>query len=118
MLVQSMSDLAIGKAIGRRFQELRLRRNMSLTELSNETGTSRQTLHLLLNQGKGNLATVIAVARALGDLESLCLMLAEVPLSPIQLLKLHGVQRQRASGVRKNASQDRSPERPSKDLDW
>lgn len=118
MLVRSMSDFAIGEAIGRRFQELRLQRNMSFIELSNETGTSRQTLHLLLHQGKGNLATVIAVARALGDLESLGPMLAEVPLSPIQLLKLKGVQRQRASGVRKRANQDRSLPRPSKDLDW
>jgi len=113
-----MSDDAIGETIGRRLQELRLGRNMSLAELSKETGVSRQTLHSLLNQGKGTLATVIAVMRALGDIEILAPLMAEIPLSPIQLLKLKGQQRKRATGVRKPI-QDRHPSpRSSKDLDW
>lgn len=117
MHVRSMSDAAIGKTIGHRLQELRLRQNMSYLDLSAETGVSRQTLHSLLHQGKGTLATAIAVMRALDDLENLAPILAEIPLSPIQLLKLKGEQRKRATGKRK---QIRHPKTSSsaKELDW
>jgi putative transcriptional regulator len=118
MLIRSMTDNAIGEAIGRRLQELRLNRNMSFAELSKETGVSRQTLHSLLNQGKGTLATVIAVLRALGDIEILAPLMEELPLSPILLLKLKGQQRQRATGARKPAPDTRPTSRSSKDLDW
>lgn len=116
MLIRSMSDAAICEAIGRRLQQLRLNRNMSFAELSTETGVSRQTLHSLLNEGKGGLATTIAVMRALEDLESLGALLQELPLSPIQLLKLKGAERKRATGTR-NQAQDVTKS-PAKDLDW
>lgn len=116
MFIDSMSDAAIGEAIGRRLQQLRLNRNMSFAELSAETGVSRQTLHSLLHEGKGSLATVIAVSRALKDLENFGTLLEELPLSPIQLLKLKGVERKRASGTRKQPQQ--TPKLPVKDLDW
>ena len=117
MLIRSMSDAAIGETIGHRLQELRLRRNMSYSELSAETGVSRQTLHALLHQGKGTLATVIAVMRALGDLENLGPVLAEIPVSPIQLLQLKGEQRKRATGARKQTLHHQASI-SKKDLDW
>jgi transcriptional regulator with XRE-family HTH domain len=116
MLIRAMSDTAIGVAIGQRLQEVRLRRNMSFAELSTATGVSRQTLHSLLHGGKANLVTVIAVMRALNDLESLAPLMEEIPLSPIQLLKLKGVARKRATGTRKQPRD--SPKPPVKDLDW
>lgn len=91
---------------------------MSFSDLSTETGISRQTLHTLLHQGKGTLATVVAVLRALGDLESMAPMLAEVPLSPIQLMQLQGEKRKRATGGGKMARQGGSPKPSLKDLDW
>jgi putative transcriptional regulator len=115
MNIRGMSDGAIGQVIGNRLQELRLQRNMSYLELCRETGVSRQTLHALLHEGKGTLATVIAVIRALGDLESLGPLLEAMPLSPIQLLKLKGVARKRATGTRK-PSQKTKPK--PKELDW
>lgn len=117
MLVRSMSDAAIGETIGHRLQELRLRRNMSFSELRAETGVSRQTLHSLLHQGKGTLATAIAVMRALGDLERLAAILAEIPPSPIQLLQLKGEQRKRATGARKQARHPKALT-STKELDW
>lgn len=117
MDIQSMSDAAIGLMIGHRFEELRLRRNLSYIELCAETGVSRQTLHALLRQGKGNLSTVIAVMRALKDLDSLSSLIATVPISPIQLLKLQGNQRKRASGKRKHARTS-TPSAKTKELDW
>lgn len=111
-----MSDIAIGEAIGQRLQQLRLHRNMSFSELSAETGVSRQTLHSLLNEGRGSLGTVVAVLRALGELERLASLVEEIPLSPIQLLRLQGVPRKRATGTRKPEHQHLKP--PPKDLDW
>lgn len=118
MLIRSMSDAAVGEAIGHRLQEIRLRRNMSFLELSTETGISRQTLHSLLHQGKGTIATVIAVMRALEDLESLASLVAAVPLSPVQLLKLQGEQRKRATGARKQTQHHHKTPTSPKDLDW
>jgi len=117
MFIPSMSDAAIGKAIGRRLQQLRLNRNMSFAELSAETGVSRQTLHSLLHEGKGSLITVIAVMRALKDLESLTALLDELPLSPILLLKMKGAERRRATGTRKQQPL-RASKSPTKDVDW
>jgi len=118
MLIRIMSDAAIAQAIAHRLQELRLRQNISFVELSTETGISRQTLHSLLHQGKGTLATVIAVMRALDDLESLASLIAAVPLSPVQLLKLQGAQRKRATGARRQTQQHRKTPTSPKDLDW
>ncbi|MNE75380.1 hypothetical protein D3C80_1715340 [compost metagenome] len=61
---------------------------------------SRQTLHLLLSQGKGTLINLIAVLRAIGELERLSSLVEEVLPSPIQVLRMEGKKRQRASGRR------------------
>lgn len=58
MLIRAMSDAAIGETIGQRLQEIRLRKNLSFSDLSVETGISRQTLHSLLNQCKGTFVVV------------------------------------------------------------
>jgi transcriptional regulator with XRE-family HTH domain len=101
MLLQSSSDFAITKLIGERLQTLRLRSDISFAELSKKTGISRQTLHVLFNQGKGTLDTLVAVLRALHQLDRLATLIDEVPASPIQILAAQGKRRPRASGQRK-----------------
>jgi putative transcriptional regulator len=57
-------------------------------------------LHLLLNQGKGTLINLIAVLRAIGELERLSSLMEEVRPSPLQIIKMEGKKRRRASGTR------------------
>lgn len=118
MLIQSMSDLAISKIIGDRLQTLRLSANVSFLELSEKTGVSRQTLHVLFHQGKGSLDTLVAVLRALHQLDRLTTLINEIPPSPIQILATQGKKRQRASRLRKQKL-NASPKFVSReDTDW
>ncbi|MNC24342.1 hypothetical protein D3C75_723950 [compost metagenome] len=100
MRLRVQSDQAIAAAIGTRIQTLRLKKNISLEAVADNAGISRQTLHLLLNQGKGTLVNVIAVLRAVGELERLSSLLEEVRPSPLQIIRMEGKKRQRASGRR------------------
>lgn len=118
MLLQSSSDFAITKLIGERLQTLRLRSDISFAELSKKTGISRQTLHVLFNQGKGTLDTLVAVLRALHQLDRLATLIDEVPASPIQILAAQGKRRQRASGQRKPKLQPAQKPKSHGDVDW
>lgn len=100
MRFRTQSDQTITAAIGARIQALRLKKNISLETVADNAGISRQTLHLLLNQGKGTLVNVIAVLRAVGELERLSSLLEEVRPSPLQIIRMEGKKRQRASGRR------------------
>ncbi len=86
--------------VGAHLQTLRLKRNISLETVAENAAISRQTLHLMLNQGKGTLINLIAVLRALGELERLSSLLEEVRPSPLQIMRMEGKKRQRASGSR------------------
>jgi len=57
---------------------------------------SRQTLHLLLSQGKGTLINLIAVLRAISEFERLSSLLEDVRPSPLQIMRMEGKKRRRA----------------------
>lgn len=92
-----MTDSAIMEEIGRRFRELRLRKNITQEGLAELTQTSTSRIKSL-EAGKGKLETMIAVLRELGALDSLDAFLPEPGISPVQLAKMRGKKRQRASG--------------------
>jgi transcriptional regulator with XRE-family HTH domain len=94
-----MSDSAIWEEIGRRFRELRLRRNITQEELADRTMTSISRIKSL-ETGKAKLETMIAVLRELGALDDLENFLPDPGISPLQLVKMQGRKRQRASGAK------------------
>ncbi|MGD8934153.1 MAG: transcriptional regulator, partial [Gammaproteobacteria bacterium] len=61
--------------------------------------------------GSGKLSTVIAVLRELGALEQLDSFIPDDTISPLQLAKMQGKQRERASGRR-------SRQHPEDDTEW
>ncbi|MGZ5030844.1 MAG: helix-turn-helix domain-containing protein [Methylobacter sp.] len=91
-----MTDKAIAKEIGDRFRELRLRKNISLETLSDHTLISVNTLKRL-EKGSGKLDTMINVLRHLDALDQIESFLPPVTISPIEVIKLLGKKRQRAS---------------------
>lgn len=119
MRLRVQTDQVLAATVGARLQTLRLKRNISLETVAENAVISRQTLHLLLNQGKGTLINLIAVLRALGELERLSSLLEEVRPSPLQIIQMEGKKRQRASGRRGVSNEDESTgSSKGKNSDW
>ena len=92
-----MSDKAILTEVGRRLRRRRLDKNLSQQRLAELAGLSRTTVSDLERGGAAGMLTLIQVLRALGGLEELDAFLPEPGPSPLQLAKMKGRERQRAS---------------------
>lgn len=106
----SMTDSAITAEIGMRLKSLRLRKNLTQQQLSSAVLVSLNSIKSL-EGGKGKLSTLIAVLRELDALNTLDSFIPEPGISPIQLARQQGKQRQRASGTRMQKS-------PEEDGEW
>jgi putative transcriptional regulator len=96
----TLSDKGIEDEIGRRIKALRLRKNITQKELAEATTVSLNTIKSL-ESGSGKLSTVIAVLRELGALDQIDNFIPEPSISPLQLARMQGRQRERASGGRR-----------------
>ena len=98
MNLENMENAAIRSELGKRLQRERLNQNITQADLSERAGISRRTL-VAAEKGEGTtLETLIRILRGLGSLNRLDQFLPEPPISPIQLAKLKGKVRQKASG--------------------
>ncbi|QKW83479.1 helix-turn-helix domain-containing protein [Acinetobacter sp. FDAARGOS_724] len=91
----------IAEVIGLRLKRARLNRDMTQVEVADRAWVSKRTV-LKAEKGDVRLADLIAILRALEMLDEINSFLPEPPLSPIELLKLRGKIRKRASGNNKN----------------
>ena len=83
--------------IGERVKRHRLNRNLSQKEVAERAGIGLASV-ARLEDGKGStLANLIRVLTALDALDSLDAFLLLPSISPIQLAKLHGRERRRAT---------------------
>lgn len=98
----SMTDKAIVSELGRRLKSLRLNRNYSQQEIAEFTGLSVTAVQSA-EKGESKMITYIKILRVLGSLQALDNFLPVVDISPLQLAKLEGKRRQRASGRRKES---------------
>ena len=92
-----MTDKAIIKDIGNRLKQIRLNKNISQQELSARSGVHRVTISKIESGQRTSLLTIIQVLRGLGELQRLESIIPEEIVSPIQLAKLQGKKRKRAS---------------------
>ncbi|MHB8258054.1 MAG: helix-turn-helix domain-containing protein [Acidiferrobacterales bacterium] len=99
MDIYSLSDKGIQAELGARLRALRLRRNVTQSALAEATTLSLNAIKSL-ESGKGKLSTLIAVLRELGALEQLDSFIPEPPISPVQMARMQGRHRERASGKR------------------
>lgn len=106
----TLSDKSIEEELGHRIKALRLRKNITQKELSAMTTLSLNAIKSL-ESGRGKLSTLIAVLRELGALDQLNSFIPEISISPIQLAKMQGKARERASG-------ERLKDKPKDELDW
>lgn len=100
----SLSDKGVEDELGRRIKALRLRKNITQKQLAEATTLSLNTIKSL-ESGSGKLSTVIAVLRELGALDQMDSFIPEPSISPLQLAKMQGKQRERASGGRRKRRQ-------------
>jgi len=102
-----LTDDAVLVELGRRLERTRLERNLTQRELAAEAGVERKALQRIEAGEPVKVTSLIRVLRALGLLDALDQLVQEPVPSPIELLKLHGKSRRRASGER----QKRAPVR-------
>ena len=103
----TLSDKAIAEELGSRLKALRLRKNMTQKALAEATTYSLNAIKSL-EAGRGKLATLIAVLRELGALDQLDSFIPEPSVSPLQLARMQGKVRERASGKRRKTANDSS----------
>ena len=100
MDIAELSDKAAMTLIGERIQRERLNQNLTQEEMARRAGIGVRTVRSLEAGQKTTVETLVRVLRALGKLAALDAFLPEPGLSPLQLAKLQGRERQRASGRR------------------
>ena len=97
MSIYGMSDRAILQEIGRRLKRKRLDKNWSQQKLASLTGLNRTTIGEVERGTPFGVLTLIQVLRALDSLEELNSFLPDPGISPLQLAKMKGKERRRAS---------------------
>lgn len=90
------SASAIAEELGERLKQARLNQNLTQSEIAEFAGVARKTV-INAEKGKAQLDIFIAIMQALNLTEQLDLFLPKQTISPIQLAKLQGKKRQRAS---------------------
>jgi transcriptional regulator with XRE-family HTH domain len=94
------TDRAVLQELGQRLAHTRLERNLTQAQVAHEAGLSALTV-LRLERGEAvKLTSLVRVLRVLGMLEALDRLIPEPTPSPIELVKLQGRRRRRASGTR------------------
>ncbi len=97
MQFTAMNDKAILIEIGDRINRQRLNRNITQAALASHAGVAR-TVVQRIEGGQGcTLENLIRILRALGLLDQMDAFLPVPEISPLQLVKLHGRKRQRAT---------------------
>lgn len=100
MDLTQLSEEAIRQEIGRRLRRQRLNQNVSQVALATRSGVSRAAVQGVEGGADCTLTTLIRLLRGLGVLDQLDLFLPDPGISPIQIARLQGKVRQRASAPR------------------
>lgn len=104
MIDRHTTNEAWQREIGRRLQLHRLNQNLSQAQLGELTGIARKTITSVENGHGATLLTLITLLRGLHLLGHLENFIPAPGPSPIQLVKLAGKQRRRATGRRKQVT--------------
>lgn len=97
--MEGLSATALAEEVGERLKQARLNRDLTQSEVATLAGVARKTV-LNAEKGKVQLDIMIAILMALDLTEQVNLFLPKQEISPLQLAKLQGKKRQRASGKR------------------
>lgn len=96
-MINNHSPQAIAEQLGERLKLARLNANLTQTEVAERSGVSRKVV-IAAEKGKVQLESLVAIMLVLDLAGQLDTFLPRQAISPLQLAKLQGKQRQRASG--------------------
>jgi len=103
MNLNTMSSSAVCKEIGQRLKRARLNANRTQKEVADHAGLSVTAVQSV-ERGDALLESVVSVLMALDMIEQIKNFVPEQEISPLQLVKLQGKKRQRASGSSEQVS--------------
>ena len=106
MTKQQWTDTAVLAEMGHRLRRERLNRNITRDKLAEISGVSSRTIQHVEHGANFSMETLIRLLRALGLLDRVDALLPEPGPSPVQLAKLRGKERERASGSRERPEND------------
>jgi transcriptional regulator with XRE-family HTH domain len=100
MAFENMSPTAIAEELGDRLRSARLNANLTQAEVATRAGLSRPTV-AAAEQGRVQLENLVAILLAMNMVSQLDAFLPVQNISPLQLAKLRGRERRRASRAKK-----------------
>jgi transcriptional regulator with XRE-family HTH domain len=106
-----LTDETVLAEIGRRIARHRLDHQLTQAEMAEQTGVSKRTIERIEAGASAQLQTIIRMLRVLDLLPGLDCLIPEAGPRPMDLLKLQGKVRQRASSARR-------PDRSGKPWSW
>ncbi|MGL5089345.1 MAG: helix-turn-helix transcriptional regulator [Aeromonas sobria] len=106
-MINDMSPSAITEELGGRLKQARLNCDLTQSEVASLAGVSRKAV-LNAEKGMAQLETFVAIMIALDLTAQLDLFLPKQIISPLQLAKLQGKKRERASRLRTVKAEDKS----------
>jgi len=95
-----LTDEAILGELGKRFAQRRLEMQLSQEMLAEQAGVSKRTVERVESGATTQISTMIRILRVLGLLDRLEALVPVAGPRPMDLLKLKGKARKRASGKR------------------
>lgn len=107
----SHTDQAILAEIGARLSRHRLNLGLTQEEAANQAGIAKRTVERIETGASAQTSSLVRLLRALGLLAGIDTLVRESAPSPIELMKLKGKERQRASSRR-------PPSGPTRDWSW
>jgi transcriptional regulator with XRE-family HTH domain len=96
----SLNDETILGEIGRRLAKRRIALGYTQAHLADQAGIAKRTVERIEAGNPTQMTNIIRILRVLGWLENLERLIPEIGPSPMDLLKLKGKERQRASKQR------------------
>jgi DNA-binding XRE family transcriptional regulator len=99
----SMSDTTVLEAIAGQLKQMRLNKNISQDQIAKMAGLSRKVIHDAESTGAISLTSFVKILRVLEKLELLNHFSESSKISPLQIAKLYGKTRQRASCIRRKS---------------
>ena len=105
-MFNDLSDEAILEELGRRLSRRRLDLQLTQARLAEEAGVSKRTVERIESGNPAQTISLIRILRVLDLLSGLDSMLPKPGPRPMDLLKLQGKERKRASRKRKSTVQE------------
>jgi transcriptional regulator with XRE-family HTH domain len=97
-----LSDEVVLGELGVRIARRRLDSQLTQANLAEQAGISKRTVERIEAGSTSQMSTMIRILRVLDLLDGLDGLIPEVGLRPMDILKLKGAERKRASSTKKN----------------